>query len=127
MARVAADAEMARTLAAPGRLRRHLPGNPDARPGRVHRGHPRAGRAGRDRRGVPVEVLGDGHRTARCTFPGTARCAAPLRSVLAGSSFAPPRRRLVSTITGHLVTLEDDILFRMLADQVTRPVLFARR
>jgi hypothetical protein len=51
--------------------------------------------------------------------------AAPLRSVFAGTSFGPPRRRLVSTITGHLVTAEDDIA-RLLARQVTRPVLFAQ-
>ena len=57
--------------------------------------------------------------------PGMARCAAPLRSVFAGTSFGPPRRRLVSTITGHLVTAEDDIA-RLLAGQVTRPVLFAQ-
>jgi hypothetical protein len=54
-----------------------------------------------------------------------ARCAAPLRSVFAGTSFGPPRRRLVSTITGHLITAEDDIA-RLLAGQVTRPVLFAQ-
>jgi hypothetical protein len=54
-----------------------------------------------------------------------ARCAAPLRSVLAATSFAPPRRRLVSTITGRLVTAEDDLAW-LLAAQVTRPVLFAQ-
>ena len=57
--------------------------------------------------------------------PGMARCAAPLRSVFAGTSFGPPRRRLVSTITGRLVTAEDDMA-RLLAGQVTRPVLFAQ-
>jgi len=54
-----------------------------------------------------------------------ARCAAPLRSVFAGTSFGPPRRRLVSTITGRLVAAEDDMA-RLLAGQVTRPVLFAQ-
>ena len=57
--------------------------------------------------------------------PGMARCAAPLRSVFAGTSFGPPRRRLISTITGRLVTAEDDMA-RLLAGQVTRPVLFAQ-
>jgi hypothetical protein len=41
--------------------------------------------------------------------------------VFAGTSFGPPRRRLISTITGHLVTAEDDMA-RLLAGQVTRPV-----
>ena len=35
------------------------------------------------------------------------------------------RQRLVSTITGRLVTAEDDMA-RLLAGQVTRPVLFAQ-
>ena len=125
MARVTADAEMARTLAAPGQLhiaayegtRTHVLAGSTAGIRELTR---RAGMVG-----VPVEVLGDGRGTTPMHFPGTARCAAPLRSVLAGSNFAPPRRRLVSTITGRLVTPEDDIA-RMLADQVTRPVLFAQ-
>jgi enediyne polyketide synthase len=54
-----------------------------------------------------------------------ARCLAPLRSVFAGTSFGPPRRRLISTITGRLVTAEDDMA-RLLAGQVIRPVLFAQ-
>jgi hypothetical protein len=45
--------------------------------------------------------------------------------VFAGASFAPPRRRLFSIITGRLVTPQDDIA-RMLAGQVSRPVLFAQ-
>ncbi len=57
--------------------------------------------------------------------PGMARFAVPLRSVLATTSFAPPRRRLVSTITGSLITPEDDLAW-LLATQVTRPVLFAQ-
>ena len=71
---------------------------------------------------VPVEVLDS---TAPMHSPGMARCAAPLRSVLAATSFAPPRRRLVSTVTGSLVSPEDDLAW-LLATQVTRPVLFAR-
>ena len=125
MARVTADAEMARTLAAPGHLhiaayegtRTHVLAGSTAGIRELTR---RAGMVG-----VPVEVLDDGRGTTPMHFPGMARCAAPLRSVLAGTSFAPPRRRLVSTITGRLVTLEDD-LARLLADQVTRPVLFAQ-
>ena len=58
-------------------------------------------------------------------LPGMARCSAPLRSVFAGTSFGPPRQRLISTITGGLVTAEDDMA-RLLAGQVTRPVLFAQ-
>jgi len=54
-----------------------------------------------------------------------ARCVTPLRCVFAGTSFAPPRRRLFSTITGRLVTPQEDIA-RMLAGQVSRPVLFAQ-
>ena len=75
--------------------------------------------------GVAVEVLDGGKGSAPMHSPGMARCAAPLRSVFAGTSFAPPRRRLVSTITGRLITPEDD-LTGLLAVQVTRPVLFAQ-
>jgi hypothetical protein len=45
--------------------------------------------------------------------------------VFAGTYYGPPRRRLISTITGRLVTAEDDMA-RLLAGQVTRPVLFAQ-
>jgi enediyne polyketide synthase len=75
--------------------------------------------------GVAVEVLDGGKAAAPMHSPGMARCAAPLRSVFAGTSFAPPRRRLVSTITGRPITPEDD-LAGLLAGQVTRPVLFAQ-
>src|SRR5260370_36598255 len=57
--------------------------------------------------------------------PAAARCAAPLRSVFAGTSFGPPRRRVFSTITGRLVAPQDDPA-RLLAAQVTRPVLFGQ-
>jgi acyl transferase domain-containing protein len=72
-----------------------------------------------------VEVLDGGKGSTPMHSPGMARCAAPLRSVFAGTSFGPPRRRLVSTITGRLVTAEDEMA-RLLAGQVTRPVLFAQ-
>ncbi|MGH3163058.1 MAG: hypothetical protein ACRDOC_14335 [Streptosporangiaceae bacterium] len=49
-----------------------------------------------------------GKGSAPMHSPDTARYAAPLRSVFAGTSFGPPRRRLISTITGRLVTAEDD-------------------
>jgi acyl transferase domain-containing protein len=75
--------------------------------------------------GVPVEVLDGGKTSAPMHSPGMARCASPLRSVFAGTSFGPPRRRLISAITGRLVSAEDDMA-RLLAGQVTRPVLFAQ-
>ncbi len=54
-----------------------------------------------------------------------ARCAAPLRSVLAGTRFAPPRRRLISTVTGRPVMPGED-LAELLAGQLSQPVLFAQ-
>jgi len=125
MARVTADAETARTLGAPGRLDIAAYEGPWT--------HVLAGSTAGVREltrraamlGIPVEVLDGGRGSTPMHSPGMARCAAPLRSVFAGTSFGPPRRRLVSTITGHLVTAEDDIA-RLLARQVTRPVLFAQ-
>jgi len=122
MARVTADGEVSRALGAPGRLYLAAYDGP--------RTHVLAGSTAgiRDmaRRaavlGVPVEVL-DGPSPMHS--PTMARCAAPLRCVFAGTSFAPPRRRLFSTITGRLVTPQDDIA-RLLAGQVSRPVLFAQ-
>ena len=57
--------------------------------------------------------------------PAMARCVAPLRSVLAGTRVAPPQRRLISTITGRLLTAADDIA-NLLARQISLPVLFAQ-
>ena len=54
-----------------------------------------------------------------------ARCAAPLRSVFAGTRAAAPQRRLISTITGQLITADDDIA-ELLARQASLPVLFAQ-
>ncbi len=122
MARVTADEDLARALGAPGRLhiaayegpRTHVLAGSTAGVRELTR------RAGMLR--VPVEVLDS---AAPMHSPGMARCAAPLRSVLAATSFAPPRRRLVSTITGRLITPDDDLAW-LLAAQVTRPVLFAQ-
>jgi enediyne polyketide synthase len=122
MARVTAEEDLARGLAAPGRL--HIAAYEGPRT------HVLAGSTAGVRElarraamlKVGVEVLDS---AAAMHSPGMARCAAPLRSVLAATSFAPPRRRLVSTITGRLVTAEDDLAW-LLAAQVTRPVLFAQ-
>jgi enediyne polyketide synthase len=128
MARVTADTETAHALSAAGRLhiaayegpRTHVLAGPTACVRELTR---RAAVLG-----VAVEVLDGGKGgigTAPMHSPGMARCAAPLRSVFAGTSFGPPRRLLISTITGRLVTAEDDMA-RLLAGQVTRPVLFAQ-
>jgi enediyne polyketide synthase len=131
MARVMADAEVTRALCAPGRLhiaayegpRAHVLAGPTAGIREMAR---RAGALG-----VPVEVLtgvcgpGGVGGTSPMHSAGMARCAAPLRSVFAGTSFAPPRRRLVSTITGRLLMPQDDIA-GLLASQVCLPVLFAQ-
>jgi enediyne polyketide synthase len=125
MARVTADAETARVLSAAGRL--HIAAYEGPRT------HVLAGSTACVREltrraavlGVAVEVLDGGKGSAPMHSPGMARCAAPLRSVFAGTSFGPPLRRLISTITGRLVTAEDDMA-RLLAGQVTRPVLFAQ-
>jgi len=71
--------------------------------------------------GIPAEVLAG---TGGLHSPALARCAAPLRTVLEAIPLAPPRRRLVSTVTGHPLTAADDI-GALLTSQLTRPVLFA--
>ena len=122
MVRVTAEEDLARALAAPGRL--HIAAYEGPRThvlaGSTAGVRELARRAGMLK--VGVEVLDS---AAAMHSPGMARCAAPLRSVLAATSFVPPRRRLVSTITGRLVTAEDDLAW-LLAAQVTRPVLFAQ-
>ncbi|HEY3650287.1 MAG TPA: acyltransferase domain-containing protein [Streptosporangiaceae bacterium] len=125
MARVTADAETARALSAVGRL--HIAAYEGPRT------HVLAGSTAGVREltrraavlGVPVEVLDGAKGSAPMHSPGMARCAALLRSVYAGTSFGPPPRRLISTITSRVVTAEDDMA-RLLAGQVTRPVLFAQ-
>ena len=125
MARVTADTETARALSSADRL--HIAAYEGPRT------HVLAGSTACVREltrraavlGVAVEVLDGGKRAVPMHSPGMARCVAPLRSVFADTSFGPPRRRLISTITGRLVTAEDDMA-RLLAGQVTRPVLFAQ-
>jgi enediyne polyketide synthase len=120
MARVAAGAGLARDLAAIEGLhiaayegpRSHLLAGPA---GRVRRMSRRAAAAG-----VEVDLLSVPHALHS---PAMAGCTAPLRSVLAAARFAPPRRRLVSSVTGRLV-LPGDNVAELLAGQLSRPVLF---
>jgi enediyne polyketide synthase len=122
MARVTADAEVTRALCAPGRLhiaayeapRVHVLAGSTAGIRELAR---RAGSLG-----VPVEILAG---TSAMHCPAMARCVAPLRSILAGTRVAPAQRGLVSTITGRLLTADDDIA-DLLARQVSLPVLFAQ-
>jgi enediyne polyketide synthase len=125
MARVRADAEVTRTLSAPGRLYIAAEEGPRTHvlAGAVAGIREMARRA--EALGIAVEVLDGGKGSSPMHSPAMARCAAPLRSVFAGTSFAPARRRLFSTVTGRLVTPQDD-LARLLAAQVTRPVLFGQ-
>lgn len=55
--------------------------------------------------------------------PAMASCVAPLRSVLADVCFAPPARRLVSTVTGRVVAAGED-LASLLCAGLTSPVRF---
>jgi len=72
--------------------------------------------------GIAADVLPSLH-ALHC--PAMARCTVPLRSVFAGTRFALPRRRLVSTITGRLVMPGDD-LADQLSRQLSLPVLFTQ-
>jgi enediyne polyketide synthase len=120
MARLAADAETARGLCAPDRLYVAAYEGP--------RTHVLAGSTAGIRElarraaalGLAADVLPSMH-ALHC--PAMTRCTAPLRSVFAGTRFAPPRRRLVSTITGRLVMPGDD-LAEQLSRQLSLPVLF---
>jgi malonyl CoA-acyl carrier protein transacylase len=71
-------------------------------------------------RGIARDVLNIAHALHS---PALASCAAPLRRILAQSRFGPPRRRLVSTVTGRVVTAQDDIA-SLLGEQITAPVRF---
>jgi enediyne polyketide synthase len=71
---------------------------------------------------VCVEVLAS---TGGLHSPALARCAAPLRAVLAATPLAPPRRQLVSTVTGQPISVGEDIA-ALLTSQLTQPVLFAQ-
>ena len=122
MARIVADAETVRCLCASDRLYVAAYEGP--------RTHVLAGSAAGIREltrraaalGLVVDVLPSLH-ALHC--PAMARCTAPLRSVFAGTRFAPPRRHLVSTITGRLVMPGDD-LADQLSRQLSLPVLFAQ-
>ena len=128
MARVSADAETAQALCAPGlaiasgQLHICAYEGPSVH---VLTG-PAAGIREMARRarelGVPVEML---NAASSLHSPAMTRCAAPLRGVLAGTCFAPPRRRLFSTVTGRLLMPQDDIA-RQLTQMVSLPVLFSQ-
>jgi len=70
--------------------------------------------------GVTASVLNAAHALHT---PAMTPCAAPLRSVLAQVPFGPPRRRLLSTVTGLELTAQDDIA-ALLCAQLTSPVRF---
>jgi enediyne polyketide synthase len=125
MARITADAEVARALCAPDRLHVAAYEGPSTHvlAGSTAGIRELARRAGA--LGIPVEVLGGVEGSGPMHSPAMARCVAPLRSVFAGTRFAPPRRRLISTVTGRLLTPGDDIA-ELLASQVSLPVLFAQ-
>jgi 3-oxoacyl-(acyl-carrier-protein) synthase len=129
MARVSTDAETAQALYAPGPAiassqllhicayegpRTHVLTGPAA-------GIREMGRRAREL-GISVEML---TAAASLHSPAMTRCAAPLRGVFAGTCFEPPRRRLFSTVTGRLLTPQDDIA-RLLTQIVSLPVLFSQ-
>jgi enediyne polyketide synthase len=122
MARITADAETAHGLCAPDRLYVAAYEGPRTQ---VLAGST-AGIRELTRRvaalGIAADVLPSPH-ALHC--PAMARCTAPLRSVFAGTRFASPRRRLVSTITGRLVMPGDDVA-EQLAGQLSLPVLFTQ-
>lgn len=72
--------------------------------------------------GIAVDVL---PVVTAVHYPALAGCTAPLRAVLAGIPIGPPRRRLISTITGAQLAPEEDVA-ALLAGQLSRPVLFAQ-
>src|ERR1035437_3173161 len=122
MARITADIDLTRALCAPGRL--HIAAYEGPRvhvvAGSTTGFRELARRAGP--RKVPVEVLSS---TTAMHSSAMARCVAPLRSIMAGTRTVPPQRRLISTITGQLVTADDDIA-ELLARQASVPVLFTQ-
>ena len=128
MARVSTDAETARALYAPATA---------TAAGQLHicayegpRSHvltgPAAGIREMARRahelGIPVEMI---TTASSLHSPAMTRCAAPLRGVFAGTCFVPPRRRVFSTMTGRVLTPQDDIA-RLLTQMVSLPVLFSQ-
>jgi hypothetical protein len=73
-----------------------------------------------DSLGLPAEVLAADHALHT---PAMAPSVAPLRSVLSQVRFGPPRRRLASTVTGRVLTGQEDIA-ALLCAQLTTPVRF---
>jgi enediyne polyketide synthase len=122
MTRLTANPEVTRALCGPGRLHIAAYEGPGAHvlAGSTAGIRELARRA--DALGLPVEVLDS---TSAMHSPAMAGCVAPLRAVFAGTRVAAPQRRLISTITGHLITDADDIA-ESLARQVSLPVLFAQ-
>lgn len=122
MARIGADAAAVRALCAPGRLHIAAYEGPRAQvvAGSIAgiRDLVRRGEAA----GLAAQVLGV---ASAQHSPAMASCTAPLRSVLAGTPFVPPQRRLISTITGRLTSPGDDIA-DLLARQLSLPVLFGQ-
>jgi enediyne polyketide synthase len=122
MARVTADADLTRALCGPDRL--HIAAYEGPRT------HVLAGSTMGIRElarraatlGMPADVL-DG--TIAMHSPAMARCVAPLRGVFSATQASAPQRRVISTITGQLITADDDIA-DLLARQVSMPVLFAQ-
>jgi enediyne polyketide synthase len=122
MVRIEADAETARGLCAPDRL--HIAAYEGPRT------HVLAGSTAGVRElsrraaalGIPADVLPSMHALHSPAMTG---CTAPLRGVFAGTRFAPPRRRLVSTITGRLIMPGDDLAEQM-SRQLSAPVLFTQ-
>jgi enediyne polyketide synthase len=122
MARVTADADLTRALCGPDRL--HIAAYEGPRT------HVLAGSTMGIRElarraatlGMPADVL-DG--TIAMHSPAMARCVAPLRGVFSATQVSAPHRRVISTITGQLITADDDIA-DLLARQVSMPVLFAQ-
>jgi enediyne polyketide synthase len=120
MVRVSADIALAGRLAALNGLHIAAYETPDSQllAGPAMRIRDLASRA--PQAGVTAEIL----PAAAVHSPAMASCTAPWRSVLAGTPFETPRRRLISTVTGQLVTATEDIA-GLLARQLTQPVLFA--
>jgi enediyne polyketide synthase len=122
MARVTADADLTRALCEPDRL--HIAAYEGPRT------HVLAGSTMGIRElarraatlGVPADVLGG---TIAMHSPAMARCVAPLRGVFSATGATAPQRRVISTITGQLITADDDIA-DLLARQVAMPVLFVQ-
>jgi len=122
MARIGADARTVRALCAHGNLHIAAYEGPRAQvvAGSIAGVRDMVRRA--EAAGLAAEVLGV---ASAQHSPEMACCTAPLRGVLAGTPFAPPQRRLISTITGRLTSPGDDIA-DLLARQLSLPVMFGQ-